>query len=480
MAARLTGWPYQATTFTPQLTTNKLTRANIQERVPELAAQIIQERTLNQAVSDIRLGEEAAAAEARADLAPVQKAVESLGIQQGLIASVDPAVLGEAYKKAIEAAARDGKTVDVWREVAADIEARISSGELAQSKVDNVYKKIEEATGPGGPPPGILVGKTPDIIINETTGDVLDATGAKIGTITSTTRETRIKIGTNEVSFKKGDFRRLFNPSGRVDEFGVKEDALERANALYAMAGKAEPFDLGVDRMLERNVGKAYKDAAVATDLDTLMGTTFASVSPRGDISLDVDAPADKFNLSLETPTGPKVYSISGTAKTIKIMDGKRVVATMPKKTFAAWMELSETATLEPYNAPGRDDIREKMIKSNLAPLIPGPAKNRNATPYDNIKKVYADAGLTPADAPIYAELERVVGGPALYGHGKKMGGQATKRQPSRTFRQETAALSKKLFNEISSLLDQLEASGQISAKQREKVLARAMKDLAQ
>jgi hypothetical protein len=460
------GWPYPINRFVPKLTSNNITPQNVATKAPELAANLLEQRTYNEAVSDLRLGEEAEAAAARADFAPIQQAVEQLGVISGLSA-VAPEQLAEAYAGAIRSVVNKGGDIKaVVDKVTADMLAKIKAGEFEFNKVDGVLERIGAIAGA----PDIRTGDG-EYKIDSRSGKLLDAaTDAPVADIRKMASGYRITVpGSAPITVTNTEYDKVFNSTGAWGK--LKPETKTKINQLYAAINpaKAAPIDYDPyereEKRYKSNVSKTAREKALEAEVS---GKMFAPGAVGGVLEMDVEGiDADNAQMELKAPDGTVTQFIATKkGNTISIANAATgaKVASMPVTAFAAWMDASDV--FNPEAIPTDPELRKRVVKTEL-----NKKTRRGRVDYiAEIKKVYDAAGMEFEKTDTGKAIAEANNGRLLYGEGKK-GARVT-------FGDETKAISRKLFNEVSRQLDELEARGKISKAQRKKMLKTAAQRL--
>lgn len=455
------GWPYPVDRFAPKLTSNNITPQNADTKVPELAAALLEQRTYNQAISDLRLGEEAAAAEQRADFAPLQQAVEQLGVVTGL-AAVAPEALADSYAKAIKDAVDKGGDIGAAIEnVKRDLVTKIKSGEIEYNKVDGVLEKISKISGA----PDITTGDGA-FKLDAASGKIIDvASGAPVADVRKLSTGYRVTVpGAEPISIPIAEFDKVFNSTGTWGN--LKPETKSKINSIYAAINPATPPPVEYDP-LER-IEKAYKRELPPSKRKILIENEI--IESIYDQPFDYDAMdvkvehIDPTTVKLEIPNedGTALTEFSArldrATKKIGIFDNKGTQITeLPVTAFGAWLDAADVYNSTAFT--GKMDLRDRVVYSELK------KKSRKGGRTDyiaEIKKVYDAAGMPFEDSYTGQEIMRAAAGKFLTGEGKKA---------ARSFGAETKDISRKLFNEVSRQLDKLEAAGKITGKQRAQMI---------
>lgn len=466
------GWPYPVSRFAPKLTTNNITPQNAETKVPELAAALIEQRTYNQAISDLRLGEAAAAAEQRADFAPLQQAVEQLGVVTGL-AAVAPEALADSYAKAIkDAASRGGDVGAAIENVKNDLVAKIKSGEIEYNKVDGVLEKISKIAGAPVATTGDGVYK-----IDAASGKMIDiASGAPVADVRKLATGYRVTVpGKDAIVIPIAEFDKVFSTSGSWG--AMKPDTKNKVNMLYAAINPAAAAPVEYDpleraeKAYKRDLGPQKRSKVLADDVAATMFEQ-AFEFDTADMAVENTGPG-LLKLSLKDNTGMLTTDfearLSKNKKNVGVFDATgTMVAELPTGAFSAWMDAADIASGRAFPSGAEmQALRDRVVHSELRKK-----KGKTGARADyvaEIRKLYDAAGLDFDVTYAGEEINRALAGKTLTGEGKKA---------TRTFGQETKDVSRKLFNEISRQLDKMEADGKISGAQRTKMIMRAAKRL--
>lgn len=483
----LSGWPYarQAQKFAPQLTVNRITPENKDDRTAEISAQLLEQRTYNNAISDLRLGEQEAAAMQRRDFAPVAKAVEQLGSITGL-AAVAPEALAESYKKAIEKAATTGDYRKVVDDVANDIEAKIKSGELDADSISTVREKIEEIEIPVS---GVIKDASGRYEWDNTAGKLIDTSdGKEVATIVPAGTSLEIKFADGSTTrLSSNEWRAVFNDTGKF--LPVKTSASSaRINSFLAKLDPTKPPAYAIDAppsAEEKEFQKLNPDIRgnlLRVDLEERLALKPGTILEAVDKSTALQiADKNRAVLSLmDDKNKPRNFEVSFTPSTATIErdDGKKW--DMTPAAFMIWMDTAGVIPnryLKQYvvkgrrgtetNKPMSADLRALFIRSELDKKVG--AKGKRVDYLAAISDLYASSGASKNPTLAKLVTEAKAAPRPLTGEGMKGG---------KTFRAKTTEVGKKLFNEISAQLDALEAAGKITGKQRDRVIKKAARDL--
>lgn len=483
----LSGWPYarQAQKFAPQLTVNRITPENKDDRTAEISAQLLEQRTYNNAISDLRLGEQEAAAMQRRDFAPVAKAVEQLGSITGL-AAVAPEALAESYKKAIEKAATTGDYRKVVQDVSEDINKKIENGELDAASISTVREKIEEIDIPVS---GVIKDASGRYEWDNTAGKLIDTSdGKEVATVEPERSSIILTFGDGSTQrLSATEWRAMFNDTGKF--LPVKEKKqLARINGMFAKLDPTRPPAYAVasppspEEKEFQKLTPAIRGNLLRTDLEERLalkpGTIIEAVDKSAALQI---ADKNRAVLSLiDDKKNPINFEVrfTPTTATIERDDGKKW--DMTSAAFMIWMDAAGVIPnryLKQYvvrsrrgketNKPMSKDLRALFIRSELDKQVGTAGKRMDYLAA--ISDLYASSGASKNPSLAKLVTEAKAAPRPLTGEGMKGG---------KTFRAKTTEVGKKLFNEISAQLDALEAAGKITGKQRDRVIKKAARDL--
>lgn len=460
-----TGWPYPVNSFAPRLTSNNITPQNAETKVPELAAALLEQRSYNDAISDLRLGEQAAAAERRADFAPIQQAVEQLGVVTGL-AAVAPEALADSYAKAIKDAVDKGQDIGTAIEnVKRDLVAKIKSGEIEYNKVDGVLEKISAVAGA----PAVTSGDG-KFKIDSASGKMIDiASGANVADVRKMSTGYRITVpGKDSVTIPIAEFDKVFNAKS---EWGkLKPETKNKVNAIYAAINPAATAPVEYDplerpeKRYKKEFSAKKRGAMIESDVVATMfdqpfefETDELKIEPvaAGEVKMTISDSVGLFSTDFST-------RLAKDKKTVGIFDTAGTkVAEMPVRAFSAWMDAADIASSRAY--PSEQGLRDRVVITELKKKLN--KKGDRADYISEIKKVYDAAGVAFDASFAGSEIGRASKGRTLTGEGK-------------TFGQQSKEVSRKLFNEVARQLDRLEAAGKITARQRTQMVKKAATQL--
>jgi len=460
-----TGWPYPVDRFAPKLTSNNITPQNAETKVPELTAALLEERSYNDAISDLRLGEQAAAAERRADFAPIQRAVEQLGVVTGL-AAVAPEALADSYARAIKEAVDKGEDISgAIENVKRDLVAKIKSGEIEYNKVDGVLEKISAITGA----PIITTGDK-KYKIDAASGKMIDiASGTEVADVRKVYNGFRVSVpGKDAVTIPTAEFDKVFNVKS---EWGaLKPDTKNKINTIYAAINPAAapPIEYDPLEKAERSYKKTFSAKARGETITSeLIETMFANPFEFDTDDMKIEpVAAGEVKMTIADNAGllttDFAVRLSKDKKTVGVFDAKSTkVAELPVRAFSAWMDAADIASSRAY--PTEQGLRDRVVITELNKKLD--KSGRRANYVAEIKKIYDAAGLDFDVSYAGSEINRAAKGKPLTGEGK-------------TFGQQTKEVSTKLFNEVVRQLDKMEASGKITARQRAQMTKKVARQL--